>query len=59
MKTYKFEVTITAGNDEWWEALGDDPGIKAVQEWLNDVLVNAGFNVTMALKSFHMDNEIF
>ncbi len=57
MKTYKFEVTITEGNDEWWKAIGSDPALGPVQEAIENHLFNAGFDAIVTLKSFHMDNE--
>lgn len=55
MKTYKFEVTIIEGCDEWWNLL-DGPALKEVQESLENILFNNGFNAEAVLKSFHMED---
>jgi len=58
MKTYSFEVTITEGEDEFWESFDNRPGIEEVQQALERVLLDSGFiNTEVSLKSFHMENE--
>jgi len=57
MKTYRFEVIITEGNDEFWESFAGKPGINEVQQELEGVLFNSGFHADVSLKSFHMEND--
>lgn len=43
MKTFKFEVTIREGNDEFWEELKDKSGCDEVLEILKNALAQYGF----------------
>lgn len=41
MKTYKFEVIITEGYDEWWEALSNKSGCDEITQILKDELFDS------------------
>jgi hypothetical protein len=49
MKTYKFEVTIREGNDEYWEEItaGGRTGVDDVQMWLFDMMAQESVDVEL------------
>lgn len=59
MRTYKFEVTIEEGNDEYWESL-PDTGIESVKRDLTDILEDT-FGIghcDVKLIEFHMTRDL-
>lgn len=46
MKTYKFEVIINEGSDEFWEDIGNRTGCDEVSDLLKDCLEDKGFIIT-------------
>lgn len=49
MKTYKFEVTIREGNDEYWEEItkGGRTGVDDVQMFIFDALAAEDVNIEL------------
>ena len=41
MKTYKFEITLTEGHDEWWRALYGKTGCDEVLQIMKDTLFDS------------------
>ena len=64
MRTYKFELIICEGSNEFWDNLGPtDTGIEDVQADIEHILDNNGFpmdpgsNNRLILKEFKLTNE--
>jgi len=59
MKTYKFELTIKEGNDEFWEAIGSNQsGCDEVRGLLLCMLADYGFhaeNSCLVLREYRED----
>jgi hypothetical protein len=52
MKTYRFEVTITEGYDEYWEALIGKSGCDEITQIVKDDLFNSFPDATVKLVEF-------
>ncbi len=60
MKTYTFEVVVSEGNDEFWEALKDQIGADEVLKALKEALDTYGFTTdeygNTSVRLIHFDH---
>lgn len=50
MKTYEIKIKIEEGNDEFWEGLGDNPGVEEVLQGVRESVtaIFPGANVKLS-----------
>lgn len=57
MKTYKFEVIITEGYDEYWEALAGKSGCDEITQILKDELFDSFPDANIRLLEYTDDKR--
>lgn len=53
MKTYKFEITITEGYDEFWEAIYGKSGCDTITQIVRDDLFDSFPDAVVKLVEYH------
>lgn len=57
MKTYKFEVIVTEGYDEWWSALRNKSGCDEITQIMRDDLFDSFPDAKIRLLEFTDDTR--